>query len=435
LSMEFFRLEDINLDGIPSALSSEDINVMIRPRSAELVEDIFLPDTTVTASAGAKLDRSTSPLSSEDINVTIRLHSAELIEELFLLDAAVTASTALIAEQPVATSNGQPPSQNQPENIFQLTSKMGRMSTGEEIVPLDEKMRITSEDWLQEFAAEPINLGAMKPSLFWDKNQYISSIGTVAVQRFKSPQPMPRPSGVCSQPPLNSTLVSPQCPPAKPSCKDSKLVNNDNLPVTTMTIDERTSTLPKKSSSASGYQQISTTPSRNSRSHELNILPAATNKEPQISIASSRGRSSPTPSMTSLCGLATTADKKGKKPCTKKTTKKRKPRLLDMTRAVEKTNDDILFGRGSGTNTHPGNEKFRNKALEFLPWYTQSSKEEKEEIANLLVESVKSEGCRFLEKKDGLWYEVIRGEHTKACATFRDLKDGKTKKKKSTPGP
>ncbi len=48
---------------------------------------------------------------------------------------------------------------------------------------------------------------------------------------------------------------------------------------------------------------------------------------------------------------------------------KKKPRLtLDDTRAVEPTDDDILLGRGGHTNIHPGNFRFREKALELPPW-------------------------------------------------------------------
>merc|ERR1712085_30841 len=67
------------------------------------------------------------------------------------------------------------------------------------------------------------------------------------------------------------------------------------------------------------------------------------------------------------------------------------------------------------------NIRFREKALEFRPWYEQSSKEEKQKIADLLVESVTSEGHRFLGKgKDGLWYKVIHGAHRKASQALRE---------------
>jgi hypothetical protein len=61
------------------------------------------------------------------------------------------------------------------------------------------------------------------------------------------------------------------------------------------------------------------------------------------------------------------------------------------------------------TNTHPGNIRFREKALELRSWHDScSSKEEKYHVSEVLIESVKGEGHRFLDKSsDGLWHEVI----------------------------
>ena len=42
-------------------------------------------------------------------------------------------------------------------------------------------------------------------------------------------------------------------------------------------------------------------------------------------------------------------------------------------------------------------------------------------ISRVLVDSVKSEGHRFLEKDGELWREVIKGEHEKASQVFRDI--------------
>ena len=103
--------------------------------------------------------------------------------------------------------------------------------------------------------------------------------------------------------------------------------------------------------------------------------------------------------------------------------RRKKPRrIIDEGRVIEPTDDDVFFGRGGYTNTHPGNIKFRNKALELRPWYEASTKEEKFNISQLLIESVKSEGHRFLEKgKDGLWHEVIgNGARKKASQALRE---------------
>jgi len=102
--------------------------------------------------------------------------------------------------------------------------------------------------------------------------------------------------------------------------------------------------------------------------------------------------------------------------------KRRKKRVIDESVAIEPTPDDVLFGRGGFTNSHPGNIRFRAKALELRPWYEQSTKEEKYEISELLIESVKSEGHRFLERgTDGNWHEVIgNGARKKASQALRE---------------
>ena len=109
--------------------------------------------------------------------------------------------------------------------------------------------------------------------------------------------------------------------------------------------------------------------------------------------------------------------------------KKKKKRTIDESRAVEPTDDDVLFGRGGFTNTHPGNIRFRAKALELRPWYEQSttSKEEKYQISDMLVESVRGFDHRFLERgEDGLWHEVIgNGARKKASQALRERVRGK----------
>jgi hypothetical protein len=78
------------------------------------------------------------------------------------------------------------------------------------------------------------------------------------------------------------------------------------------------------------------------------------------------------------------------------------------------------------TNNNPGNIHFRAEALRLRPWYESSTKEEKYEISNLLLESVLSKGGRFLERKDGEWYEVIGGgARRKASQALRERIRGK----------
>merc|ERR1712060_692627 len=117
-------------------------------------------------------------------------------------------------------------------------------------------------------------------------------------------------------------------------------------------------------------------------------------------------------------------------PPTFTTTKKRRRKtkhLIDESRVFEPTDNDVLFGRGGFTNTHPGNIKFREKAFELRPWYESVSKEEKYGISDLLVEYVKATGNHFLKKgSNGLWHEVIgNGARKKASQALRERIRGK----------
>ncbi len=117
----------------------------------------------------------------------------------------------------------------------------------------------------------------------------------------------------------------------------------------------------------------------------------------------------------------------------KKTSKKKKKpkRVIDEGQICIPTDDDILFGRGGYTNSHPGNIRFREKALEFRPVYERSSKEEKYNISQMLLEAVTSEGARFLEKgQDGEWHQVIgNGARKKASQALRERMKGTPRRK------
>jgi len=110
----------------------------------------------------------------------------------------------------------------------------------------------------------------------------------------------------------------------------------------------------------------------------------------------------------------------------KKTKKKRHEYVLDYTRAIQPTDGDVLFGKGGKTNNHPGNIRYRAKALELRGWYEQSTKEEKYNISTILMESVKSEGNRFLmkEESNGNYYEVLVGARWKCSAQLREKLKG-----------
>ena len=73
--------------------------------------------------------------------------------------------------------------------------------------------------------------------------------------------------------------------------------------------------------------------------------------------------------------------------------------------------NDVLFGRSRNNVTHPGNIRFREKVLELKLWYEASTDEEKIQIAQILIVSLKGAGYRFLEEiNDGVWHELTNNE-------------------------
>ena len=59
--------------------------------------------------------------------------------------------------------------------------------------------------------------------------------------------------------------------------------------------------------------------------------------------------------------------------------KKRKTKLELGDKVFEPTENDILYGRGGRTNTHPGNIRYRDKVLELKDEYKLLTKKEKKE--------------------------------------------------------
>lgn len=345
-------------------------------------------------------------LNSDDIGLK-RLQSSDIVQGMLLPDVATTAAVALkgSAAQPPpplpqcnANANATPSRQQQRADrgndqlcpIANLTAYVGRMSTGDDIAPLNENFdRISSTDWVKDFPqADP---EPMHPSLFVGNNalrnpspallsksapansyfgysddQILPEVGSSSdwervAQQFSTALPADNP------PPANPSYR--HYPPPLPPLSNSNIMQN--TPVTS---------------------PVASAPDGNNINNN-NVSPSSS-----------------------------TTSKQTKK-------KKKKKRTIDESRAVEPTDDDVLFGRGGFTNTHPGNIRFRAKALELRPWYEQSttSKEEKYQISDMLVESVRGFGHRFLERgEDGLWHEVIgNGARKKASQALRERVRGK----------
>jgi hypothetical protein len=108
----------------------------------------------------------------------------------------------------------------------------------------------------------------------------------------------------------------------------------------------------------------------------------------------------------------------------KKMKKKRRPPRRFGADAIESTDHDILFGRGGCINSHPGNLRFRHEVLKLRPWYhSVDSKAQKRKISMVLLEAMKNENRRFLQKleSDGLWHEVDDyGAQLKANQALRE---------------
>eukprot|EP00549_Striatella_unipunctata_P015850 CAMPEP_0118682290 /NCGR_PEP_ID=MMETSP0800-20121206/5407_1 /TAXON_ID=210618 ORGANISM="Striatella unipunctata, Strain CCMP2910" /NCGR_SAMPLE_ID=MMETSP0800 /ASSEMBLY_ACC=CAM_ASM_000638 /LENGTH=404 /DNA_ID=CAMNT_0006578671 /DNA_START=77 /DNA_END=1291 /DNA_ORIENTATION=+ len=70
--------------------------------------------------------------------------------------------------------------------------------------------------------------------------------------------------------------------------------------------------------------------------------------------------------------------------------------------------NDVLCGRGGGTNVHPGNRRFRELINNHRRSYLRARKNDKPAISKSIVRQIRECNGRFLKKdeKSGLWFEV-----------------------------
>ncbi|KAL7532729.1 hypothetical protein ACHAXR_004807 [Thalassiosira sp. AJA248-18] len=298
-------------------------------------------------------------------------------------------------EEPPTASNQKPSSQQgMPADIcpvVMMTARLERVSTGESIVPLGGKFRVSSKDWEKDYEEE--SMGSINPSMI------TGTTSNVAVT-LKTEHP-----------------TSDQTPSSQQGTPDNiaNLSARERVNTTCESIVPLGETF--KDSSKEWVRDFEGEPDDPGPADPsvFDTSSGSMSPVPKSLIVDTVPTTPPTKfapkTSTSTTSSSTTSTKK----------KKRKPRVLDA-RVIEPTDDDIKFGRGGANNTHPGNVRFRDKARELWPAYKHATKTERHNIANVLVESVKNEGHRFVEKgEDKQWHEVIFGYHTKASQAFRDL--------------
>lgn len=70
--------------------------------------------------------------------------------------------------------------------------------------------------------------------------------------------------------------------------------------------------------------------------------------------------------------------------------------------------NDVLSGRGGGTNVHPGNRTFRDLINLHRRSYLKARKNDKPAISRAIVRVIREQNGRFLKRdeKSNLWYEI-----------------------------
>jgi hypothetical protein len=70
--------------------------------------------------------------------------------------------------------------------------------------------------------------------------------------------------------------------------------------------------------------------------------------------------------------------------------------------------NDVLSGRGGGTNVHPGNRNFRDLINLHRRAYLKARKNDKPAISRAIVRAIRETTGKFLRKDDksGLWFEI-----------------------------
>jgi len=254
--------------------------------------------------------------------------------------------------------------------IGPLILKLERVSTGDSVVPLDENIRMSSADWPMGINFDASDMGTEHPT---------QDIGCASMPPLPAPESSESdyPTAISFDDFESHMRTRPEN--KRPYINSLALMNE-----------------PIKISSSRWVKDFQEDASGMGTMEPSEIF----EEPPDTSIGVT---SSPASSTTS------------------KKSKKSRPRSISEY-VITPTDNDILFGRGGYTNTNPGNIRFREEALELRPHYELLTKAEKYDISVVLIETMKNEKRRFLEKaSDGKWHEVDdKGARKKASQALRE---------------
>ena len=84
---------------------------------------------------------------------------------------------------------------------------------------------------------------------------------------------------------------------------------------------------------------------------------------------------------------------------------------------------DVLHGKGTPFQEHPGNQRFRAKVAEHHKQYEKVGRGEKIKVAQAIVDNVIQNAGMFLKPDIGTWISVDNGTaRDKVSATFRTMR-------------
>jgi hypothetical protein len=109
-------------------------------------------------------------------------------------------------------------------------------------------------------------------------------------------------------------------------------------------------------------------------------------------------------------------------PTTSSSEQKKKPASIPDPEADSISPNDVLLGRGGGTNRHVGNIYFRDLVSSRQPAYVQARKMDKTLIAKSIVAHIRERNGRFLKNVKGSWIDV--GDQKAAEKTSQALREG-----------